>query len=171
MKITPSIPMTGRKHLLPFGFGLCFWTLSLACASGFWMKNSHASFNPPAAFERAPASLAFPRVRQESDADDILDSYPAYLEFVLEVGRQTDLQTAKRLNDTFKALVKRDRVSAARFLKGLRFEMLQKLELMGSSTKTVSTRTPEMRRWIGKYMKEWLREADEHLFRSVVMKR
>jgi hypothetical protein len=125
----------------------------------------------PAVFNRQISSLAFPQVRQTSDTDDILSTYPAYLKFVLEVGGETDAATARKLADTYTVLRKRYPVSAARFLKGLRFEMVEKMELMGTNTATVSTRTPEVRRWVSRFMKEWLREADEYHFRSVTMQK
>ena len=51
-------------------------------------------------------------------------------------------------------------------MKGLRFELVQKVELMGKDSREISTSNPIYRRWIQKYLKEWVREADEHLFRS-----
>ncbi len=82
---------------------------------------------------------------------------------------ETDEATAKRLAHTFENLKRRNPEGAARFLKGLRFEMVQKLELLGASPAQVSTRTPVYRKWVSRWMKEWLREADEHLFRAVAL--
>lgn len=116
--------------------------------------------------ERNVASLAFPTYESTSDEGEILGDYPAYLNFVLEIGKTTDRGTSSRLAQTYLKLKKKSPVGAARFLKGLRFEMVTKLELMGASPQSISTQNPEIRRWVGRYLKEWLREADEHLFRA-----
>lgn len=117
-------------------------------------------------FERDVASLGFPTYESTSDEGEILGDYPAYLNFVLEIGKNIDHSTASRLAQTYVKLRKKSPVGAARFLKGLRFEMITKLELMGASPQNINTQTPEIRRWVGRYIKEWLREADEHLFRA-----
>jgi hypothetical protein len=98
--------------------------------------------------------------------DDILKEYPAYLNFVLEVGKDVDHTGANRLSSTYQKLRHRSPEFAARFLKGLRFEMVHKLELMGTAPSHLTTQSPVMRRWVARYMKEWTRECDEHLFRS-----
>lgn len=121
---------------------------------------------------RAVQSLSgFPSVRQTSDADDILQTYPAYLQFALEIGKDVDSANSKRLANSYENLRRRHPQGAVRFLKGLRFEMVQKLELMGVQPNRISTRTPEMRRWVAKFMKEWARESDEYLFRAVATPR
>jgi hypothetical protein len=56
--------------------------------------------------------------------------------------------------------------AAARFLKGLRFEMVQKVELMGVAPQSLNTHTPEMRRWVKRFLPDWVREADEQWFRA-----
>ena len=108
----------------------------------------------------------FPNLRATHDQGDILDDYPAYLTFVLEIGRQVDISTAKRLETTYSNLRKRSPQGAARFLKGLRFELVQKLEFMGLPPSDASTSNQTLRRWVAKWQREWLREADEHYFRS-----
>lgn len=118
-------------------------------------------------FVPAFAVSSLPRVSQESDVDDILESYPAYLHFVVDVGREVDNANTKRLVRIYQTLRKKSPAGAARFLKGLRFEVVQKVELLGVNPDRVHSRTPEMRRFVGRYMKEWVREADEHLFRSI----
>ncbi len=122
-------------------------------------------------FNRSIASMAFPQVSTESDTDDIISNYTTYLRFVLEVGSQTDSRTAQRLAQTFEKLRGHYPQGAALFLKGLRFEMIQKEEFMGASPAALSSSSPEMRRWVGKFMKDWLRECDEQLFRSVALAR
>lgn len=119
---------------------------------------------------RQPASLPFPRHQSSSDKSDILSEYPDYLRFVLEIGKDVDPQTAQFLSKNYQSLRKRDPSNAARFLKGLRFEMVQKLELMGMSPSSVSTATPSVRQWVKRYLKEWNREADEYLFRSIAFR-
>jgi hypothetical protein len=109
----------------------------------------------------------FPNIQAQNDVNDILDVYPTYLQFVVEVGREVDNSNTQRLIQIFNRLKKQNPTGAALFLKGLRFEVVQKVELMGSNPSHVNTRTPEIRRFVGRYMKEWVREADEHLFRSV----
>lgn len=113
----------------------------------------------------------FPQTKESRDADVILRTYPAYLTFALEVAKEVDAANAKKLQNSYDNLRKRSPEGAVRFLKGLRFEMVQKLELMGMPATRVSTRTPEVRRWIGRFTKEWAREADEYLFRAVATPR
>lgn len=120
--------------------------------------------------ERDLTSGSFPDISATSDQDDILSTYPLYLKFALAIGKEVDNATARKLSANYSALRKRSPQFAARFLKGLRFEMEQKLELMGASPASITTHSPEMRRWVAKYMKEWNREADEHLFRAITMK-
>jgi len=112
--------------------------------------------------------LNFPEIARSNDVDSILDDYPAYLKFVLEIGRKTDPLVARKLQHTYEALLKYFPKSAALFLKGLRFEMLQRLELSGRSSRSISTQTGEYRRFVSRYLKTWLYEADEHYFRARV---
>jgi hypothetical protein len=116
--------------------------------------------------ERGPDSVSFPRHGATNTMEDILEQYSDYLRFALTVGRDVDRATAHRLEVTFEALRKQDPEGAARFLRGLRFEMLQKLELLGLPESAVNTSTPIMRRWIAKFLPTWAREADEYLFRA-----
>ncbi len=119
---------------------------------------------------RDPASLAFPLTREVENPNQVLASYMPYFHFVEAVGKKTDPEATKRLVHTFEALRKRDPNGAARFLKGLRFEMTQKLEFMGITASSVNSDTPEIRRWVGRFVKVWHREADELLFRAIAMK-
>ena len=115
---------------------------------------------------RSLASVGFPIVNTERSSSDILDSYPAYLQFVVEVGKDLDRNNALKLVKIFDSLKRKNPRGAALFLKGLRFEMLQKVELMGREPKEISSSNSDYRKWVGKYLKEWVREADEHLFRA-----
>lgn len=118
--------------------------------------------------ERNPDSMAFPHQANTSDVGDILESYPAYLRYVLDIGREVDHGTAQRLDQAYAQLRAKDPTSAARFLKGLRFEMVQKLEMIGLSEEAATTRNATMRRWVARYLPAWYRECDEYLFRSRV---
>jgi len=112
------------------------------------------------------AAMSFPIAAVTSDQDDILKEYPAYLSFVLEVGRDVDHASAVRLGSLYARLKTRSPQDTARFLKGLRFEMAHKLQLMGANPQSITTQNPTIRRWVGRYIKEWSRECDEHLYRS-----
>lgn len=111
-------------------------------------------------------NLRFPNHPVTNDVSDILEQYKDYLSFVLEAGRATDPATAKRLEEKYQVLEKSDRGLAARFLRGLRFEMHQKLELTGMSPRSVTTAQPGVRRWVARFLPIWLREADEYHFRA-----
>lgn len=162
-----------------FGLGLRFPTFGrlaraivtfnlLAVALGFISlsaaSKSHTSSDIMA---RQLASLPFPRHASITDERDVLNEYVDYLKFVQVIGRDVDPSTAKNLQVTFEKLRKRDSRGAARFLRGLRFEMVQKLEFLGASPAQVSTSTPVIRQWVKRYLKEWHREADEYLFRAI----
>ena len=121
--------------------------------------------------ERALASMSFPNIEATSSRTEVLSLYPAYLQFVVDVGKTVDNANAGRLMKIYQILLQRSPNSAALFLKGLRFEMVEKAELMGRNPTQLSTQTPEIRRWVAKYMKEWVREADEHLFRAVTIRK
>jgi len=115
---------------------------------------------------REPNAMEFPRVREQNDVDNILDDYQVYLNYVLEVGNQTNHKQAQRLNALYRELKRRDEGQAARFLRGLRFEMVQKLEMSGMSPERASTNHVGMRKWVKRFLPVWVREADEYLFRA-----
>lgn len=119
--------------------------------------------------ERDLASMAFPQHRATNDQGDILDEYPEYLQFALTIGRDTNPRLASEIETRYRKLRRADEKLAARFLKGLRFEMVQKLELVGMSPKRVTTQTPALRRWVTKYLGAWLREVDEYQFRAYAL--
>jgi len=108
----------------------------------------------------------FPIVDTERSTSDILDSYIEYLRFTVEVGKNVDRNTTAKLVKTFESLKRKNPRGAALFLKGLRFEMLHKVELMGREPSDISISNTEYRKWVGRYLKEWVREADEYLFRA-----
>lgn len=120
--------------------------------------------------ERTISSLPFPRHSATTDQGDILADYPDYLRFVLEIGKDVDSATSKQLAKTYETLRRRDPRGAARFLRGLRFEMVQKLELLGASPSSMNTSNATMRAWVRRYLAAWHREADEYLFRSIAFK-
>ncbi len=111
-------------------------------------------------------AMDFPKVREQSDLDDILSDYDAYLKFILEVGNQTNRTQAKRLENLFTNLKRKDEAQAARFLRGLRFEMVQKLEMTGLSPERASTNNAAIRTWVTRFLPVWVREVDEYQFRS-----
>ncbi|NBX93537.1 MAG: hypothetical protein EBQ85_09945 [Proteobacteria bacterium] len=117
-------------------------------------------------FSHTGFAVDFPSVKAQSDTDDILDNYRAYLDFVVAVGRQTDSSNTQKLEKRFAELEKRNPEGAARFLKGLRVELLDKAERLGRSYGRISSSQSEMRKWVSRFMKDWAREADEHLFRT-----
>jgi hypothetical protein len=123
------------------------------------------SNNGYGANERELASTAFPRIKVAYDTDDILEDYQPYLNFVVDIGKQADPASTQKLIKSFSELQKRNPESAARFLKGLRFEMLEKAERLGRVEARISSSSTEMRKWVNRFMKDWAREADEHLFR------
>lgn len=111
-------------------------------------------------------NLRFPNHPVTNDVGEILEQYKDYLNFVVEAGRATSPSVAKQLEEKYAALEKQDRGLAARFLRGLRFEMHQKLELTGLPARGVTTAQPGVRRWVGRFLSIWAREADEYLFRA-----
>jgi hypothetical protein len=116
-------------------------------------------------FSRDLSSLKFPIVETESSTGEILDAYQAYFKFVIDIGKDVDRANAAKLSRLYETLKRKNPHGAALFLKGLRFEMVEKVELMGRDPRDISSSSPEIRKWIAKYLKEWVREADEHLFR------
>lgn len=115
---------------------------------------------------REIASLRFPQVQTERDEEDMVASYMPYLQFVTAIGSEVDAASTKLLVQAYQNLRKRSRSGAALFLKGLRYEMIQRVELSGWNPSSLSTNSPEMRRFVARYLKIWVREADEQMFRS-----
>jgi hypothetical protein len=115
---------------------------------------------------RALTSLDFPQHRLTSDTGDILSDYADYLNFVLAIGKTTNPREASLLAHKYEQLRKADPELAARFLRGLRFEMVQKLEFVGGTSARITTDTPFMRRWVAKFLRDWLREVDEYQYRA-----
>jgi hypothetical protein len=149
------------------------WALSVGgfVLSGLGLHRVTASeigsVHTTARYVRGLASLPFPRHGATNDVDDILNDYQDYLKFAAAIGRDVDPSTTQKLLKTYDKLRARDRKGAARFLRGLRFEMVQKLEFMGISQKNVTTQTPAVRSWVRRFLKAWHREADEYLFRAI----
>ncbi len=136
------------------------FVLGIAMLGGFTPAEGMYSPN------REVASMAFPQHRATTDVDDIMDDYPAYLQFALEIGRDVNPKVAKQIEVRWAKLKNADERLASRFLKGLRFEMTQKLELSGVSPSRVTTNSAFMRSWVKKYMGAWLREVDEYQYRA-----
>lgn len=140
----------------------------LAVAALFFGVTGHCSTFVESSLisARDVASLRFPQVASERDEDDIVKQYAPYLQFVTQIGKEVDANSARQLVQVYTNLYKRSRHGAALFLKGLRYEMHQRVELSGWNPHTLSTNSPEMRRFVARYLTTWVREADEHLFRS-----
>ena len=111
------------------------------------------------------ANTAFPSVRLVKDTSDILTHYQPYFDFVVRIGNQVDASSTRKMVASFSELKKRNPEAAARFLKGLRFELVDKAERMGRREVSLTSQNPEIQRWVGRFIKEWAREADEHLYR------
>jgi hypothetical protein len=119
---------------------------------------------------RDPASRPFPNVAGADDADEVLTDYRPYVEFILAVGQSVDPRTAKSLKAKWTKLQeKRNRASGARYLRLLKFEMDQHLQLTGGSSKRMHSDTPAVRAWVKRFIKDWNREAEEHLFRQYAL--
>jgi len=148
-------------------FGLLVVFLSLG-------TDGHFEFPGAVSFSQVESRLlsskSFPVYKSYTDSDDILDDYPSYLEFILDVGQQVDSSKARLLQTKYTELRKQNPELAARFLKGLRFELVQKMELEGISEKRVSSSSPWLRKWVQKYISAWVQETDEYLFRTMAMK-
>jgi hypothetical protein len=148
----------GSNPLKMLLLGTVTFLLSTGTAFGGSLESSYVSRNL--------SSSKFPLVETERTTNNILDSYPVYLKFVSDIGRDIDRNNSAKLVKLFDSLKRKNPRGAALFLKGLRFEMIQKVELMGKDPRDISTSSPEFRKWVAKYLKEWVREADEHLFRA-----
>jgi len=111
------------------------------------------------------ASTAFPMVRTVRDSSDILNQYQPYFDFVVRIGNEVDASSTRKMIASFTELKKRNPEAAARFLKGLRFELMDKAERMGRREVSLTSQNPEIQKWVGRFIKEWAREADEHLYR------
>ncbi|MFM8314969.1 MAG: hypothetical protein ACKOA8_11855, partial [Deltaproteobacteria bacterium] len=153
-----SVLRNGGRSLKLILLGTVTLLLSTGTAFGVGETSSQVSRNL--------SSTQFPQVETEYSTDGILDSYPAYLKFVYEVGKDFDRNSSAKLVKLYESRKRRNPRQAALFLKGLRFELIEKVQLMGKDPRQISSSSPEFRRWIGKYLNEWVREADEHLFRS-----
>lgn len=164
MKTDRQLPLFGLPVLATL---ICAFFLGLSNTNTVHDSNESIT---KSTVVRQLSSLPFPRLSATSDVDDVVSEYPAYLRFVVEVGKDIDPVTARGLQQTYDKLRRRDARGAARFLRGLRFEMVQKLEFMGINPQTVTTSSPVMRQWIGRYIKAWHREADEYLFRSIAFR-
>ena len=107
----------------------------------------------------------FPHIRGAKSSSDMLKHYQPYLDFVIKVGKQTDPVSTQKLIASFGKLKRHNPEAAARFLKGLRFEMVEKAQRLGSSDANLTSNNPAIRSWVGRFIDDWAREADEHLYR------
>lgn len=100
-----------------------------------------------------------------STASDVLENYQHYFDFVVRIGNQVDAGSTRKMVASFSELKNKNPEAAARFLKGLRFELVDKAQRMGKREASLSPQNPEVQKWVGRFIKEWAREADEHLYR------
>lgn len=120
---------------------------------------------------RHPDSMRFPQIEETRDEDDILESYPRYLEFVLECSKTSHWRSAKNLEKKYRVLRQYSPKAAAKFLVGLRFELIQKIQFSHMDARRLSSTNRSFRIWAGQNVSNWYREADEHLFRAVVYRK
>jgi len=111
------------------------------------------------------AGTAFPQAGVARDTSEILKQYQVYLDFVVQVGKRADVNATKQLETRFAELRSKNPEGAARFLKGLRFELNEKAQRMNRRDVALNSQNPEIIRWVGRFMNQWAREADEHLYR------
>lgn len=131
--------------------------------AGGIMKNTFLAFI--IVFSAISFGRAFPRVGNTNSVSGILDSYPVYLDYISDASQGVNPAGAEKLRFLFEELRKRDKKAAARFLKGIHFEMTQKVELTENIRK-VSSGDTKMKNWVKRYLPLWIREADEQLFRA-----
>lgn len=120
-----------------------------------------------AGIDRTPAA-AFPYAEKEDDYDDMLEDYQVYLNFVVSVGRRVNSRRARNIAQKFSKLKSQDPREAARYLKGLKYEMDHRRLLTRKSRRALGSGSRYTRRWIGRYLDNWENELDEALFRSYV---
>lgn len=115
---------------------------------------------------RHVASQPYPRHPRLRDEDDILEQYRDYLVFIVSIARNGNASQARDLMDQFQKLQRESPMHAARFLKGLKLEMDQKIELLGLVPSRTYSSNPRLRPFVAKFMPVWLREVDEARFRA-----
>ncbi len=142
----------------------------LALSSVLSNSESHGLVSVGSLGWRDPASRPFPNVSPTSDVDDIIQDYEPYLQFVAAVGKDVDPKNARLLAQKWVVLKKSDKNGAARFLKLLKFEMDQHLQLTGGSSVRMHSDSPAVRKWVKRFIRDWYREADEQLFRTYALK-
>ncbi len=152
------------KYILVTVFG---WVATSLCQLGeMQLQDTSESLILHSSVGRELASRSFPRVSPTKDEEEILEKYETYLRFVLDVGNRVNRKASKKLKAIYSSMKMRDPSAAAKFLKGLRFEMIQKMELSGMHPKNMHSHSPEMRRWVAKFLPLWVYEADEQWFRA-----
>ena len=151
--------------VMSFGMAMRFIIVA-AMSYGVMGECSTLVGGAPLNAAREVASLRFPLVPAEQEEEEIVSKYVSYLKFVVAIGNEVDATNSRLLVQTYQKLSRYDRAAAARFLKGLRYELLQRIDFSGWNPRTVSTNSAEMRRFVARYLVVWVREADEHHFRS-----
>lgn len=112
------------------------------------------------------ASMALPNVDSSNDADDIVQNYEVYFQFIVDAGKRIDRRRTEQMVQAYQKLRKTDLNGAARFLKGLRYELIHKLNLTGTSHSRFNTHSRYVQKWVKRFLPEWSREIDEQYYRS-----
>lgn len=116
-------------------------------------------------------SPSLPRLEALNDDKEILEAYPAYLTFVYQMGQSLDKEYSEKFKDSYLKLYDTETRLAARFLKGVRYEILQYLQTRNLSLEEASLKNRRFSKWLTRYLRVWVREADELRFRSMAVNR
>ena len=115
---------------------------------------------------RSLASLAFPSVDEESDTDDIIENYEVYLRYLIDAGNRVSRSRTKRIAAKYTKLKSYNEDLAANFLKGLRYEMVHRVQITGVHPRRFHSRSSGARKWVGRFLRDWEQEIDEYLYRA-----
>lgn len=105
-------------------------------------------------------------VANRSDSVDILSEYRVYFDFVVRAARASSPKWASQMSDEFRKLERQNPDYAAKFLKGLRFEVDQKFSMMGWRDGHRVVNSPVVQRWVAHFAPVWAKELDEYRFRA-----
>lgn len=111
-------------------------------------------------------SMQVPYLKSTNDVGEINKAYPAYLNFIVAASQNINPAGAEKLRNLYEKTANKDKKAAARLLKGIHFEITQKIEMSPAGSKNLSSQSPAMKQWVKKYLPLWIREADEQYFRA-----
>ena len=115
------------------------------------------------------AVVSFPEEDALRGTKEVLRNYTSYLNFIVKVGRAVNQKKANQLYIRYSILREKSPEKAARFLKALRYELLCKLHISGLRKDALSVNNPAMKKWVGRYLGEWIRNVDEQMLRAQVL--